>query len=293
MYPISYQNNISFKGHCGHELIKYGREKMLLTTETAFGREFDTLACAVKYINQKFPQIKEKKFVIGACSSGEEVWSYKMLMEDNPVKIIGFDMAKKALKQAKESIYTIFPQNSKKIPRFCNDSDGYKDTFLAYEKESLTDNEKQLYRMFHKMFKQIKLKNFIFNRTDRKTYKLRNAQHNCKFMEADIKNLPTDITKEKYQLFSFRNAFYHILTYHNGITREERTTKELKPILNNIFKTINKTLDLGGIFVMGEKEEYQCDNIKLVTTTLIDNGFALLKNDKNLNNIWTKVKEIQ
>ena len=44
---------------------------------------------------------------------------------------------------------------------------------------------------------------------------------------------------------------------------------------------------------MGEKEEYQCDNIKLVTTTLIDNGFALLKNDKNLNNIWTKVKEIQ
>lgn len=292
MLTITPQNNINFKGHCGCEKIKKGAVRMLLTTETAFGREFETLDFAVKHINKKFPNLPEKRFIVGACSSGEEVWTLKMLMGEKPVRILGFDIAPKALDTAQNGTYTFYSPDSNKI-RLLRDCDGYKDIFLAYDKPH-TVKEKRLYKMFHNMFQIFKIPKSFILKNNKILYKLKNPQTECKFIEGDITNLPPEITEgNKSQLFSFRNALYHLLTFHNGWSRESRDTKLLKPMLDSLIKNVNKTLDVGGLFIMGEHENEQCNNIKLVTKALQKNGFKPLIHNEKFCNIWEKIKEIQ
>lgn len=289
MNSITCQNNINFKGHCGSELIKYGKESFLLTTETAFGRGLDTLDFAVNNINKKFPNKKTKRFVVGACSTGEEVWTLKML-ENEPVEILGFDIAPRALKTAQKGIYTFLSPNSRMVRLFKND-DGYKDLFLAYGKAQ-THNEEQIYNMFHKMFENKKVSKFNIFKRNKKFYKLKEAQPECKFIKGDINNIPQIIQEQKCQIFSFRNAFYHLLTYNNGIDREERDPRKIRQMLDNIFKTVNKLLDKKGLFLMGEEENTQCNNINFVFKALLDNGFIPIRRNEKFYDAWEKAKEV-
>lgn len=292
MYSVTLNNNINFNGHCGCHYIKYGKKKILVTTETAFGRDYETLDRAVKLVNKAFPEIEKKKFIVGACSTAEEVWTLKMLMGEKPVEILGFDISPNVLKVAQSGTYEIFPPNSKKIAPL-KDSDGYQDIFLAYDKPNKNVKEQKLYNMFHEMFEEVHKKSYNPFRAERKTYKLKEPQPDCKFINADIKQLPAEITQaEKGQLFSFRNSFYHILTYHNGCCDEARASKEVKPVLDQIMKNINRILYRKGVFLLGKNENEQCPNIKLVTRALVNNGFKPLIHNEKFCNIWEKAKDI-
>lgn len=290
MYPITQQNNINFKGHCGRELIKYGKEQILLTTETAFGRELDTLDYAINYVNKTFPNIKKKRFVVGACSTGEEVWTLKMLKGKDPVEIIGFDLAPKALDIAKNGVYTFYSPNTRKV-RLFKDSDGYQDLFLAYS-EPKNSNEKRLYEMFHNMFEQIKFSKLNFFKSDKRIYKLKENHPDCTFIKGDIRNLPPEIKEQKCQMFSFRNAFYHLLTYHNGVDREGRDPRLLRPMFDKIFKSINKIMDKDSLFIMGKKENTQSDYTSFIIKALINNGFIPIRHNEEYYNLWIKAKEV-
>ena len=289
MNSITPQNSINFKGHCGSEIIKYGKENILLTTETAFGRGLDTLDFAVNNINKKFPDLKIKRFVVGACSTGEEVWTLKML-ENEPVKIFGFDIAQRALKTAQKGIYTFISPKSRMV-KFFKDDDGYKDLFLAYG-EPQTNNEKRLYNMFHNMFENIKISKFNIFKQNKKLYKLKEAQPDCIFIKDNINDIPEIVQEQKCQLFSFRNAFYHLLTYNTGVDREERDPRKLRPMFDKIFKTVNKLMDKKGLFLMGEEENTQCNNINFAFKALLDNGFIPIRHNEKFYNVWEKVKEV-
>ena len=292
MNNIGYQNNISFNGHCGCEYLKYGKSKIMLTTETAFGREFEKLDKAVKDVNKRFKDVKVKRIVVGACSTGEQVWSYKMLMGDNPVEILGFDVSPNVLKIAKSATYELFPKDSKMVKLY-GDSDGYQDIFLAYDKPNKTVQETRLYKMFHKMFEEVEFKTWNPFKEARKIFKLRKEQPDCKFINADIRKLPPEITDgEKCHIFSFTNSFYHIITFHNGVTDEARDPRKVRPLLDKIFKDVNKSVQKGGLFIMGKNECYQCPNIKLVTKALLNNGFRPRVHNEKFCDVWEKTSEI-
>ena len=99
--------NTNFKGHGGHEILEIGKDSLLLRHETAFFREYNTLNKGINYLRQHFPKEKNPRIIVGACSTGEEALSIKMLMPDKKPKILGFDISPNSIAEAKTGIYTI------------------------------------------------------------------------------------------------------------------------------------------------------------------------------------------
>ena len=95
---IPVQNDtVQFKGRVGHEIIKSGKKNLTLIQETAFFREPKTLDYAVEYAKNKFADASKLRIIVGACSSGEEALSFKMLMNGKKAEILGFDAGESAI----------------------------------------------------------------------------------------------------------------------------------------------------------------------------------------------------
>lgn len=306
-------NNINFRGHIGCDVINRFGKSQRLTTETAFFREYDTLKFAVNYINEVFKNIKEKRFLVGACSSGEEVWSLKMLMGNTPVKITGFDLSPKQIKNAQKAVYELSRPESVGGREFMEkySPSGFKDYFLGVEPDKLTDSEKAQKQMFDRMFENItdkpnsiilglnerirKVFDISYMELKKLHYKLRDMkQQDCKFITGNIEDLNKINGCNKNQLFSFRNALYHITTESDSIGRYPYDPEEIKPKLDKIFKQVNHTLMKKGLFILGEKEHNQGGDMNIVCASLLDNGFVPIRTKDNLPyyNVWAKYKDV-
>ena len=101
--------------------------------------------------------------------------------------------------------------------------------------------------------------------------------------------------KGKAHAISFRNAMYHLMTMNNE--NEERIQKpieEVEPMLNHVAKQINKALTKDGIFMLGELEDKQLTDTKLLSRIFKENGFKEVAKTKNgYCNIWAKVKDVE
>ncbi len=308
--------NTSFKGHGGHEILEIGRDTLLLRHETAFFREYNTLNKGINYLRQHFPKEKSPKIIVGACSTGEEVYSIKMLMPDKKPKILGFDISPNSIAEAKTGIYTISqPKDdiSKKFISWLGVS-AYKDEFLGFGNPK-THKEKVLKNLFNNNFIQIAEKSppkknpikKFFNKLSFKFLQDMNPEFNdkifilknqkntgCEFVQGDVQHLDEIVPKGKAHAVSFRNAMYHLVTMNNE--NEERIQvpiERAKPILQHIAKQVNKALIKDGIFILGEREDKQLTNTKLLSKVFKENGFKEIAKTKNgYCNIWAKVKDV-
>ena len=278
-----------------------------VTTETRMFRDFETINFATNYIKRVFRDAPQKNIVVGACSTGEEVYSMKMLMGSTPSEITGFDIGKDTIKQAKSGIIELHIP-AKKYTKFI-DMDTYKDSFLAIEDENINNEQKFLKEIFNKTFEKTenkskliykvseklrKLFNISLIEFDKRLFKCKETDVNCKFIRGDIKELNKIIPqKQSVHLFSFKNAIYHIITDNNYCHRENIEPQRARIILDKIFKDINKTLYKDGLFIMGEMEHQQHSNMNFINRALLKNGFLPIRMpDKPYLNIWKKVKEI-
>lgn len=316
------QNSMAFRGHAGHEILKQGKDVLLLRHETAFFREYNTLNKSVNYIRQHFPKEKSPKIIVGACSTGEEALSFKMLMPDKTPKILGFDISPTSVNEAKHSTYTISQPKNTKSRQFIDNMgiDAYKDEYLGFEPNNdkkVTRNQKRLKELFNKTFEERptdekpkkinlikKALDFIKSKLsldidpdlNTKTFVVKNPKDTgCKFVQGDIQHLDEIAPKGEAHAISFRNALYHLVTndISGGAYRETKPRAEAKPILTQVAKQVNKALTKDGIFILGECENSQLTDTKLLSEVLLENGFKKAVKDKNgYCNIWTKVSEI-
>lgn len=309
--------NTNFKGHGGHEILEIGKDSLLLRHETAFFREYNTLNKGINYLRQHFPKEKNPRIIVGACSTGEEALSIKMLMPDKKPKILGFDISPNSIAEAKTGIYTISQPKDDISRKFISwlGISAYKDEFLGFGKPK-THKEKILKNLFNKNFTQIAensapeknpIKKF-FNKLCFKFLKNIDPEFNdkifalndpkntgCEFIQGDIQHLDEIAPKGKAHAISFRNAMYHLITMNNE--NEERIQKpieEVEPMLNHVAKQINKALTKDGIFMLGELEDKQLTDTKLLSRIFKENGFKEVAKTKNgYCNIWAKVKDVE
>lgn len=299
----------NFFGHAGFEKLpfKYGIRNGV-TTETRLFRDYKSVKFALDYIDKVFKNTP-KNIIVGACATGEDVFSIKMLGK-TPYNITAFDLGTETIKKAKTGIIEIdLPANEKSrkyVERMRMDA--YNDKFLT-EEYDLNEEKIHLKQLFEKHFKEIesntkliyklkeKLKKIfftIFIEFDKKYYQMKDCNKNCEFKNGDIMDLEKIIPlNQKYHMFTFKNALYHLITDNNYCARESVEPKKAKEILNKIFSDINKTLVKKGLFIMGEYENYQHKSMYLVNKSLINNGFLPLRMpNRPYLNIWEKVKEI-
>ena len=94
-------DSVSFTSHAQSErILKKGYSQLI--HQTAFDREPKTKEFVCNYIRDTFGDKDTVKIVSGGCSTGEEAVSYSMRLYDmrKRVDILGFDLGKKAIKQA-------------------------------------------------------------------------------------------------------------------------------------------------------------------------------------------------
>jgi len=153
--PELASDTVCFRGHTHAE--KYSQNGIeYLRQETAFLREPETLEFVKNYINENFADKPKITIVVGACSTGEEIHSLNMLLGENAKKteIIGFDLGKQAIENAKSLKFTIKkPKNSKREELL-----GYaahKDYYLAFDpEEPLTEKQEEYRKAFNERFRR-------------------------------------------------------------------------------------------------------------------------------------------
>ena len=129
-----------------------------------------------------------------------------------------------------------------------------------------------------------------------KTFKVRRPNDvKCDFVEGDIQNLDKLVSKGKAHMITFSNALYHLVTEDicYGAIREKLPKAEVNKVIVNVAKQVNKALTNRGLFVIGEHEDKQMTDMKLVSKILEENGFKSLEKKKGKYcNIWVKYKDV-
>lgn len=319
-YQSKYNNtpkiNTSFKGHGGTELLELGKDALLLRHETSFFREYNTLNKSINYLRQHFPNERNPKIIVGACSTGEEALSIKMLMPDKKPQILGFDIGPNSIEEAKSGVYTISQPKDDTSKEYLawRGFSAYKDEFLGFGNPK-TRNQKILKNLFNNTFTQIsedstpgktnpvkkfinKLRFLFFKdinpEFNDKTFALKDPKNTgCKFIQGDIQHLDEIAPEGQAHAISFRNAIYHLLTTNNQSERIPKPVEEAEPILKQVAKQINKALTKNGIFILGEREDKQLTDTKLLSKVFKENGFKEVAKTKNgYCNIWAKIKDV-
>lgn len=299
----------NFSGHAGFEKLPfhYGMRNGV-TTETRLFRDYKSIKFALNYIDEVFKG--NKNIVVGACATGEDVFSIKMLRGKKQTKITAFDLGSDTITNAKSGTIEIDIPADEKSKQYVEklQMDAYNDKFLT-GKENLNEEEKYLKQLFEDNFEPIesktkliykikeKLKKIFFTtyvEFDKKFFRIKDIDKNCEFKNGNImdleKTLPLDRSNH---LFTFKNAMYHLITDNNYCQSESLEPAKATAVLNKIFTDINKALVKKGLFVMGELEHLQHNEMHLVDKSLLEHGFLPVRMpDRPYLNIWKKVKEV-
>lgn len=313
-YKTSHYPVPAFKGHFGTE--KYGKNGIKeLVKETGFFRNLQTKEFVVDYIRKNFSHKPNIRMLVGACSSGEEAYTYSMLLDDikEKLSITGFDLGNESIKQAlsKKCIMMKQRENKEKGIRVIHfPTESLKDSYLCFNRSTpLTTKETALKDIFNKYFEltdetvpstKISLSqkiNIFILRTlwglvppefDQKVVKLRNNKAtNCSFMQGDILELDKIANGEKADIITFTNAMYHLIC-DNVISGGWRFLKKnAEETVQKLVHNIKENLNPNGIFVLGEDELLQTLNSDLVPKILKKEGFEPLnKTSEHEANVW-------
>ena len=303
-------DSVSFTSHTQVEKIFKDGYKFLVH-QTAFDREPQTKEFVCNYIKDNFGHKNKIKIVSGGCSTGEEPVSYSMRLYDmrNKVDILGIDLGKDAIKQAKSRKYTFeIPKNNFDFPTEMGIESPYTDTYLVSDsdkglnasqkmfkslfKEFFVPTEKKIKKPFWEWFYDLMDKRNGYNTLDleRKEYRLKDGMaENCKFICDDINNIDKILGEEKADVISFNNALYH-LTTEESYTGERVALPESEEIIEELMTKFKNCLNKDGIVVFGEDEAPQLvDKTGMVPKIMKKLGFTPLnKTEHHEANVWKK-----
>ena len=304
-------NAVKFQGHLGSE--KYAKNGIkFLISETALFRDMQTKNFIKEYIEKTFTNKNQIKILIGGCSTGEEAYTFSMLLKSLPqrLKITGFDISKQSIESAKSKKLIMQQEIEPKKNLYRPYSKRFNDEFLCFPTaKELTPaqlKQKELFDDFfeittekvprHKESLQLKFTKWFTRNVykiyvpeyDSKIVKLReNKAVNCDFVNGDILNL-NEITKgEKVEIITFTNAMYHLISENiaNGLLR--RVLPNAEETVTTIAQNVKNNLNPKGIFVLGEDEILQTMDTTIVPKVFKNLGFQPLnKTDEHLENVW-------
>lgn len=302
------KNIPAFNGHAGYEHFaknSIGR----LVHETAFFREAETDEFLKNFILTQWENKPKINIICGACSTGEEVITLSMLLNEirNKVSILGLDISYDSVKKAKSKIYEMSYN-----PRRNTYADKDRFLWLPNTKKKLSDKEQEYKKLFDQFFEKIDIKelplfdirsnkNSIFLRIfdkfinilcgeniDKKyegTFRLRDVMaENCSFHQADIMDIDSITSKQKADIITFRNAIYHLVTEELEDCRCPKIDSYL--IVDKVLNKIKTSLNPNGLIVFGSNEKGQILNDNLIPERLIKNGFKPLNGTKETATVW-------
>lgn len=308
-------NTTTFKGHANIE--RYAKNGIdYLKHETAFFRELQTDKFVKNYIENNLANKNNIKIVVGGCSTGEEAVTYSMLLDSmrDKVNILGFDLSKKSVEQAKKKIY-LFQQPNEKDKELLESMGvaAYKDSYLVFDTtKPLTEEQKENKNLFNKFFEksdkgipeeklsimerfQKWLVSQIYKEEpmaiEKKSYKLKEGKaNNCEFIQGDIEDIRSIVGEQKADVILFRNAMYHLTTKEVGYDATRVPRKNTPTIVENICKKIKDSLSENGLLVFGKDESKQMIDEKTVPNIMTKLGFKALNkiDDKNVT-VWQKI----
>ncbi|MBR5304865.1 MAG: hypothetical protein IKU37_08585 [Candidatus Gastranaerophilales bacterium] len=292
-------DTVSFTGHFRFEKMPKKSGILRLIHETAFFRDIQTKNFVREYIFENFSNKPDVKMVVGACSSGEEVFTYSMLLDSlkSRLSILGFDISEKIIEQADTG--KLLMENSSSLG----------DSFLCFaSKKPLTSEQLEQKKLFDEFFEVtpevyceqeslfLKAKRWctenIFRipmpKYDGKIIKARNGKfENCIFQVGDILNLSGVTGGKKADVITFSNAMYHLTTVNSCVRMQRIPKKNLDEIVRTIAKNVKENLNPGGIFVLGEEEALQMPNIDIVGEVFKEFGFEPLnRTSEHMENVW-------
>lgn len=310
-YTNNIKDTVSFSGHLGTEkLVKKG-VKHVLRHETALFRDMQTKNFVRNYILENFKDKPNIKMVVGACCSGEEVYTYSMLLDSmrRKLSIVGFDLSDSIVEQAKSG--KVLMQQPKKVPEHLRDlySKTHTDSFLCFDtSQSLTTEQVAQKGLFDEFFEitpevytekeSLKLKftrwymqkilKVAMPTYESKIVKVKEGKFaNCSFTTGDILDLKALTKGEKADVITFSNAMYHLTTDDilNGMHRLPKENSE--EIVRKIALQVKENLNPNGIFVLGENEIMQTMDAYTVPRVFKELGFEPLnKTDDHMENVW-------
>ena len=294
------QNTCAFKGHLKYEKIMHDGVKLLLRKETALYRNIETKNFVIDYISKFFSNQPQIKMVVAGCSTGEEAFSYSMLLNKfkDKLSILGFDLSKNSIADANSRKITIQTKKNKINPILEEHIYKYlefqNDTFLiSNTRNNLSHTEQAYKKLFDEFFElsDAKIKEPFFAKLKRlylqittkaqlpqyefKTATLKkNKCTNCTFKTGDIMKLKETLNGEKADIITFSNAMYHLITEEKFGIRYPKSNAE--EIIKKLAQNVKDNLNPNGIFVLGEKEFEQTLDSVTVEKVFKEMGFRPL-----------------
>ena len=314
-YTNNIKDTVSFSGHLGTEkLVKKG-VKHVLRHETSLFRDMQTKNFVRDYILENFNDKPNINMIIGACCSGEEAYTYSILLNSirQKLSIVGFDLSDNIIEQAKSG--KILMQQPKKVPEGLMDiySKAHHDSFLCFDTNTtLTQEQKLQKELFDEFFEitpetytekeslKLKFTRWYMQKVlkvamptyDSKIAKTREGRFtNCSFKTGDILDLNSVTNGEKADIITFSNAMYHLTTKDilNGMHRLPKENSE--EIVRKIALQVKENLNPNGIFVLGENEIMQTMDPYTVPKVFKEMGFEPLnKTEDHMENVWRLIK---
>lgn len=304
------KNIPTFNGHTGCE--EFAKNSIgRLVHETAFFREAETDEFLKNFILTQWKNKPKINIICGACSTGEEVITLSMLLNEikNKVSILGLDISHNSIKEAKSKIYEMSYNPLR-------NTSADRDRFLWLpNKKELSNKEKEYKNLFEQFFEKIEIKemplfgtrtntNSIFirfldkladfligkkgNRQYEGIFVLKDeAARNCSFQQADIMDIDLITSEKKADIITFRNALYHLITKETVI--ERYLTLESDAILDKILNKIKTSLNDDGLIIFGKEEGEQILSNCILPKGLVKNGFKPLNGKEETATVWQKI----
>lgn len=304
------KNIPTFNGHTGCE--EFAKNSIgRLVHETAFFREAETDEFLKNFILTQWKNKPKINIICGACSTGEEVITLSMLLNEikNKVSILGLDISPNSIKEAKSKVYEM---SYNPLRNTSADKDRF--LWLPNAKKRLSNKEKEYKILFEQFFDKIEIKEmtlfctktntnslflkfidklaeFLIGKNSRKKYegifKLKNEMaQNCSFQQADIMDIDLITSEKKADIITFRNALYHLITKETLI--ERYLTLESDAILDKILNKIKTSLNEDGLVVFGKEENKQILSNYIIPKGLMKNGFKPLNGSDEVATVWQK-----
>jgi len=309
--PLLTNKSVNFNGHLGNEKLIINGTKKIVRHETGFFRDMQTKNFVVNYITQNFGNSEKIKMLVGACSTGEEAYTYSMLLKplQQRLSIIGFDISKKNIANAKSGEFVM--QKIKKCPEkvreFFTSIQG--DYFLSFKTNEIISPEQQKHKaLFDELFdispetfpEKLPLLKRINNWYVQKILKIqtpefenkivrlkKDVKTNCQFQQGDILKLEEVTQGEKAHIITFSNAMYHLTTDDFIYGQFRLPKKNSEEIIRTIGQKVKENLHPKGIFVLGEDEIGQMMDGHTLPKVFEELGFIPLNKTKEHDvNVW-------
>lgn len=299
----------------------YGTREVLVQ-ETSFFRDTKSLEYVMSYLEKNFKDKPNLKIYNGACSTGEETYTLKMLSDklNKNVEIIGFDLGKNAIDTAQNGVFPITYDDSGFF-RMINVS-SYTDSYLAFDNVKGLDGKKLEYRnKFADSFVRSNKPDLEKEKRNRQTVSIfetlsqivfpngivklnlpklhtvlfepkKEVSKNVKFINANILNLDKFIEPGTADVLTFRNALYHLTTTEGKKSKKiPKKPEEVRHTLEYLFSRVSNALCQGGVFVLGN---HPADHHKnglgsVIYPILQKNGLVPIFFEDNCATVWKKV----